>query len=57
MPTYKAEPGTQVNSTDQAGNVWPEPLTFDAKGLLKIPDDEQDFVTALEGAGFERVKG
>lgn len=50
MATYTAEPGTEVNGVDQAGNVWPKPLKFDAKGVLKVPDDEQDVITALDGA-------
>lgn len=50
MPTYKAEPGTEINSADQAGNVWPKPLVFGKDGTLKVPDDEQDVIAALEGA-------
>ena len=59
MPTYKAEPGTEVNGNDQQGNVWPKPYVFKTK-TLTIPDDQQDVVTAFEsavGAGaIERVK-
>lgn len=50
MRYYKAEPGTQISSCDQAGNVWSEPLVFNQDGYLKVPDDEQDVITALEGA-------
>ena len=58
---YKAEPGTEVNGVDQAGNVWPAPLAFDDKGHLEVPDDQQDVIAALEGAvaagAISRVKG
>lgn len=50
MRYFKAEPGTQVLSCDHAGNVWPEPLVFDADGYLGVPDDQQDVIAALEGA-------
>lgn len=50
MPTYRASPGTEVNGVDQAGNVWPKPLSFGEKGVLKVPDDQQDVITALDGA-------
>jgi hypothetical protein len=50
MPKYKAEAGTQINGVDQDGNVWPEPLVFGKDGTLTVPDDQQDVVTALEGA-------
>jgi hypothetical protein len=50
MPTYRAAPGTEVNGVDQAGNAWPKPLKFSEKGVLKVPDDQQDVVTALDGA-------
>jgi hypothetical protein len=60
MPTYKAEPGTEIMSTDQQGNVWPEPLVFGKDGLLKVPESQQDVITALEVAAangsIEKVK-
>lgn len=48
MATYRAEPGTKVNSQDQASNAWPEPLEFDEKGLLTVSEDEQDVFGVLE---------
>ena len=60
MPTYKAEEGTEINGVDHQGNVWPKPYTFGKTGTLKIPDDQQDVVTAFESAAdagaIERVK-
>lgn len=47
---YKAEPGAVVGGCDQQGNVWPEPFVFDDKGYLEVPDDQQDVISALEGA-------
>jgi hypothetical protein len=60
MPTYKAEPGTEVNGNDDQGNVWPEPVVFGKDGTVTVPDDQQDVVAALESAvdagAIERVK-
>lgn len=47
MATFKCEPGAEINGVDQAGNVWPEPFVFDSSGLLTVPDDQQDVISAL----------
>lgn len=61
MATYRAEPGTEVNGCDQAGNVWPKPRVFDDKGLIEVAEDEQDVYVAFENAvangAFKRAKG
>lgn len=60
MPTYKAPEGTEINGNDQDGNVWPKPYVFGKAGTIKVPDDQQDVVTAFESAAaagaIERVK-
>jgi ABC-type cobalt transport system substrate-binding protein len=50
VATYHANEGTEVNSVDQAGNPWPKPLTFPKSGELKVPDDQQDVIIALDAA-------
>jgi hypothetical protein len=53
MPKYKVdtkELPVEINGVDQDGNVWPEPITFGKDGMLTVPDDQQDVVTALESA-------
>lgn len=50
MPTYKAEPGTEVQSADAQGNVWDKPIVFPKSGSLTVPDDQQDVVSALDSA-------
>jgi hypothetical protein len=62
VATYRAKEGTEVNSSDQAGNPWPKPLRFPKSGELKVPDDQQDLILALDAAAatvaspIERVK-
>ena len=49
MATFYGDETTEIMSADAQGNVWEEPLVFTG-GSVEVPDDQQDVISALEGA-------